>query len=136
MTASRYAVSATIPEYQMRQHPERYIAVARDRVRHELGRKLVEVNEEMGSFMTVKLTWEEPARVDWDNYRFALVATIWPVEVERIRIAEYPPMDLSYQPADLPTLAVEWQCDYCGQTNLVAEHLECRRCGGYRKPMR
>lgn len=136
MTASRYAVSARISnEIMLRaDDAERYLEHIKRSMRGKLGDELVQVLEDFQKPVTVRLTWQEKSYpLVLEGFEIALIADIEPVEVMHIIIPE---MHFTYtafrEGAPIP---VEWQCGYCGQTNLI-DNLDCRKCGAPRKPLR
>ena len=112
------------------------VAYIKERMRSELGQLLLRIiEEEYTTPAVVDLKWEtHEAITDPDLYKIALVAHMQPVRTMEAVLLETPAW--AYPRDDGHSTPIEWQCSYCGQVNLVKEHLECRRCGGPRKPIR
>lgn len=141
MTAIRYAVSTTIPNYLLRDHlGDIYFDKLKRRMRDEMGARLVDVYEEAGKPITFMLEWLEYPPLDYfENHKLALVATVMPVEVMQVIVPNDMPWSYGIIGPEHLTgthIPMEWQCGWCGQTNLISEHLECRKCGAPRKPLR
>jgi len=140
MTASNYATSTTISRRAIlatRVGLDNYLTRIREQMRGELGRHLLRIiEEEYRTPAIIDLTWEtHEAITDPDLYRIALVAHMQPAQMMEAVLLETPTWAYPRYYQDRP-VPIEWQCSYCGQVNLVEKHLECRKCGGPRKPIR
>lgn len=119
----------------------RIIRDAQRSIREQLGRELVDqlVVKEHPTVVRIVEKWMD----NYEVYTIALpdvilqiYADLVDVEVMQVRTMELPPFEFSYRVSPQHPLIIEWQCGYCGQTNLVEKHLECRKCGAPRKPLR
>ena len=138
MTASTFAAAISLDAGLFEREPQ-YGEAARRRMRAQIGDAIVEFAEQSKSPVAFELKWQahtEPSDWDW-RYRLILTARIMPVEVIQMTMPLLEPAEWTYARLDRTAhIPIEWQCGYCGQVNLLDQHLECRKCGAPRKVMR
>lgn len=128
MSSSRYAISVRIPNYLISlPRWEEYLENIKHRMRTDLGTVVLEAIEKNKTAMVIKLTWQVSDSQDGLDYQLALVANMNQVDSIRIGTREF--MPLTYKMLDNADLLIEWQCDACGQVNVVDKNTECKRCG-------
>lgn len=131
----RLGIQQTIPEWMIARSPG---AISRtiQMMRMELGQHIIDHIASRKNPVVVRLN--ETMEDNWyDSSRGQCIKIIADLrDVEMMRVAEYelPPFDFISHASRFPV--VEWQCNYCGQVNLIVEHLECRKCGAPRRAMR
>ena len=109
----------------------------KEQVRYKLGGELI-ANIASRTNPTVARLIEKdiPAPGYFHNHQgsYEIIVDLAEVEMMRVRMAELPEFEfVSRSVINAPV--VEWQCGYCGQVNMVTEHLECRKCGAPRKAL-
>jgi len=116
---------------------QRYLGWEKDRAKHQMGEKIIEHLIDLKTPCVVRIN--EQLQPNYNSMGekhliYSLIADFNPVEMMHVRMMELPPFE--FVAPYLEKQTIEWQCDYCGQVNLVAEHLECRKCGAPRKAMK
>jgi len=148
MTARKYGVTTTLSRGVFRDYGkssrQEAEAVRRDRaiqrMRRDLGECLLEaLEDDIKKPAVIRLKRREyELETDPSLLRIELIADVMPTEVMTVRITDLQSAEWSYPPYPRGSerLPIEWQCAYCGQVNSVIEHLDCRKCGAPRIPMR
>ncbi|HMN10974.1 MAG TPA: hypothetical protein PKD55_01465 [Bellilinea sp.] len=128
-------VKQSIPSYMLAEHSqafdlEKYML---NRLNREMSLQLMEELLSADGPVTVRLTYQSTKSYEHGGIDLMMIADLVPAQTMQVMIAELPPFEFI---APWREKTVEWQCGYCGQVNLVEEHLDCRKCGAPRRVMR
>ena len=129
MTETRLGARNCFPlEYL---HEPGYLDHMKEQTRCKLGQELVGYIIDQTSPTVVRIS---ESLNDFDLFlsEYKLIVDLSQLQMMQVRMMELPPFEFVSRTAD-ERIVIEWQCGYCGQVNLVTEHLECRKCGVPRK---
>jgi len=134
MSQARLGVQEFIAEYIVKKHPdavERSMRELEALIGRELARELVS----RACPVVVRTNFDSEFQHDAYGHsmlRISLICDLRNVETMQYREMKLPPFEFTRT----DNKVIEWQCGYCGSVNIVADHLDCRKCGAPRLPMR
>jgi len=136
MAESRLGAKAVYPaEYET---DPGFIKMIKESTMHKLGLAIIENIISKENPTVVRLIEKTIPNYGWfsnNQLSYEIIADLSEVEMMHVRMAELPPFEFASRGIENKVI-IEWQCGYCGQINIIEEHLECRKCGAPRKAMR
>lgn len=132
----RLGISIRISDHTLSDdyHREMFLVSTRLKLRQQLGLEIFNHIVIRPNPVRVRIV-ERLERQDWDHsFTLSYIAELQNVEMIKNFMLEMPPFEFMSYGSLIPV--IEWQCMYCGQTNLVKDNLECRKCSAPRKPIR
>ncbi len=135
MVSRRYGAQVLIRRSGNKTLNANEIRYNKDKLFRQVGEALIGELVNQGPVVLDTKMVVEPDIINPSDIRCSIICDLSSVEhCQTYLMHDVPPIHLTARPVEKPV--IEWQCGYCGQINLLDAHLECRRCGAPRRPMR